>query len=146
MGYVGNEKRDEELKAALNETAVARALPQNTQKSSENACRIHVQNASWPWCEWRGISKRLRISRSMRWKSNELAAKQRAELYYQAKSSNALAARALMESLGAGSEPCKAKAKMRKVQVVKQAKALRLIVKPHLTAAIQSHQPLSRSV
>ena len=76
----------------------------------------------------------------------ELAAKQRAELYYQAKSSNALAARALMVSLGAGSEPCKAKAKMRKVQVVKQAKALRLIVKPHLTAAIQSHQPLSRSV
>ena len=39
----------------------------------------------------------------------ERADKQRTELYYQAKSSNALAAKTLMESLdGAGGERCKA--------------------------------------
>jgi hypothetical protein len=70
----------------------------------------------------------------------EHADKQRAELYYQAKSSNALAAKTLMESLGgAGEERCKALAKQRKVHVVEQAKSLRLTVKPHLTAAIQGH-------
>ena len=73
----------------------------------------------------------------------EKADKQRTELYYQAKSSNALAAKSLMESLsGSGGEACKALAKQRKVQVVEQAKALRLSVKPHLTAAIQGHAPL----
>ena len=72
--------------------------------------------------------------------SYERADKQRTELYYQAKSSNSLAAKTLMESLsGAGGEACKALAKQLKVQVVEQAKALRLTVKPHLTAAIQDH-------
>ena len=73
----------------------------------------------------------------------ERADKQRTELYYQAKNSNALAANTLMESLGgAGVETCKALAKQRKVQVVEQAKSLRLTVKPHLTAAIQGHLPI----
>ena len=50
-----------------------------------------------------------------------------------------------MESLGgAGGERCKALAKQRKVQVVEQAKSLRLTVKPHLTAAIQGHLPFLR--
>ena len=44
--------------------------------------------------------------------SYERADKQRTELYYQAKSSNSLAAKTLMESLsGAGGEACKALAK-----------------------------------
>ena len=77
-------------------------------------------------------------------KAYEQADKQRTELYYQAKSSNSLAAKTVMESLDACSEPCKALAKQRKVQVVEQAKALRLTVKPHLTAAIQGHAPLPR--
>ena len=78
-------------------------------------------------------------------KAYELADKQRTELYYQAKSSNSLAAKTLMESLsGAGGEACKALAKQLKVQVVEQAKALRLTVKPHLTAAIQGHAPFLR--
>ena len=70
------------------------------------------------------------------------ADKQRTELYYQAKTSNALAAKTLIESLGAGNETVKALAKQRKVQVVEQAKAIRLTVKPHLTAAVQGHTPL----
>ena len=46
----------------------------------------------------------------------ERADKQRTELYYQAKSSNSLAAKTLMESLnGGGGETCKALAKQRKV-------------------------------
>ena len=75
----------------------------------------------------------------------ERADKQRTELYYQAKSSNALAAKTLMESLDdAGGERCKALAKQRKFQVVAQAKELRLTVKPHLTAAVQGHKPFTR--
>ena len=51
----------------------------------------------------------------------ERADKQRTELYYQAKSSNSLAAKTLMESLyGGGSKTCKALTKQRKVQVVEQ--------------------------
>ena len=80
--------------------------------------------------------------------SYERADKQRTELYYQAKRANSLAAKTLMESLDSrGSEPCKALSKKRKVQVVEQAKALRLTVKPHLVAAakaIQGHKPFAR--
>ena len=69
----------------------------------------------------------------------EHADQQRTELYYQAKRSNALAAKTLMDSLsGADSE--------RKVQVVAQAKELRLTVKPHLAAApkaVQGHKPFA---
>ena len=65
----------------------------------------------------------------------ERADKQRTELYYQAKSSNSLAAKTLMESLdGAGGERSKALSKQREVQVVAQAKELCLTVKPHLAA------------
>ena len=78
----------------------------------------------------------------------ERADQQRTELYYQAKSSNALAAKTLMDSLrGADSEACKAFVKQRKVQVVAQAKELRLTVKPHLAAAakaVQGHKPFAR--
>ena len=74
----------------------------------------------------------------------ERADKQRTELYYQAKSSNSLAAKTLMESLdGAGGERSKALSKQREVQVVAQAKELRLTVKPHL-AAVQGHKPFGR--
>ena len=76
------------------------------------------------------------------------ADKQRTELYYQAKTSNTLAAKTLMESLhGGGSETCKALAKQRKVQVAAQAKELRLTAKPHLAAAakaVQGHKPFAR--
>ena len=77
----------------------------------------------------------------------ECADKQRTELYmyYQAKSSVQLAAKTLMDSVsGADGAACKALVKQRKVQVVAQAKELRLTVKPHLTAAIQGHAPFLR--
>mmetsp|Transcript_24182 Transcript_24182/g.48383 ORF Transcript_24182/g.48383 Transcript_24182/m.48383 type:complete len:86 (+) Transcript_24182:412-669(+) len=78
----------------------------------------------------------------------ERADKQRTELYYQAKSSNALAAKTLIDSVsGAYGQACKALIKQRKVQVVAQAKELRLTVKQHLAAAakaVQGHKPFSR--
>ena len=78
----------------------------------------------------------------------ERADQQRTELYYQAKSSNALAAKTLMDSLSGGDgEGCKALVKQRKVRVVAQAKELRLTVKPHLAAAakaVQGHKPFAR--
>ena len=51
----------------------------------------------------------------------ERADKQRTELYYQAKNSNALAAKTLMESLSGDGERCKALAKQRKVQGARMA-------------------------
>jgi hypothetical protein len=78
----------------------------------------------------------------------ECADKQRTELYYQAKSSVQLAAKTLMDSVsGADGAACKALVKQRKVQVVAQAKELRLTAKPHLAAAakaVQGHKPFAR--
>ena len=59
-----------------------------------------------------------------------------------------MAAKILMDSVsGADGETCEALVKQRKVQVVVQAKELRLTVKPHLAAAakaIQGHKPFAR--
>ena len=81
--------------------------------------------------------------------SYERADKQRTELYYQAKSSNSLAAKTLMESLsGAGGEACKAlakhSAKSKWWSRLRRSASPNLTVKPHLTTAIQGHAPLPR--
>ena len=106
MGYVGNEKRDEELKAALNETAVARAAAKHSEEQRECMSNSRAE-CVMAMVRMEGHLKETEDLALNALEKYELAAKQRAELYYQAKSSNALAARALMESLGAGSEPCK---------------------------------------
>jgi len=141
-------ERDEEVKklkealaASQREAAVERAAAQRSEQqrqwaveagTDEIIARMHMESE-------RNKTEDLAL---FALEAYERADKQRTELYYQAKSSNSLAAKTLMESLnGGGSETCKALTNQRKVQVVAQAKELRLTVKPHLTAAIHGHAP-----
>ena len=129
------------LETSQHEAAVQHAAAQRAEQQRQ-------------WAVKAGTAELVRMERELQetegaalcaLEAYERADKQRTELYYQAKSSNALAAKTLMDSLsGAGGETCKALAKQRKVQVVEQAKALRIAVKPHLTAAVQGHAPLPR--
>ena len=147
LGYVKaapDKELEEKLGAAQREAAVARAAAQRSEQQRK-------------WAVEHAVADKFALARKERelketedvalfaLEAYERADKQRTELYYQAKSSNALAAKTLTDSLsGAGGETCKVWAKQRKVQVVEQAKALRFTVKPHLTAAVQGHAPLPR--
>jgi hypothetical protein len=147
LGYVEaatNKEQKAQLEAAQREAAAAHAAAQRSEQQRKWAVEAGTAD----------LMAKMRMERELKetedvalfaLEAYERADKQRTELYYQAKSSNALAAKTLMESLGgAGGERCKALAKQRKVQVVEQAKSLRLTVKPHLTAAIQGHLPFLR--
>mmetsp|Transcript_81336 Transcript_81336/g.161750 ORF Transcript_81336/g.161750 Transcript_81336/m.161750 type:complete len:177 (-) Transcript_81336:104-634(-) len=147
LGYVEaatNKEQTAQLEAAQREAAAAHTAAQRSEQQRKWAVEAGTAD----------FVAKVRMERELKetegvalyaLKAYELADKQRTELYYQAKSSNALAGKTLMESLGgAGGERCKALAKQRKVQVVEQAKSLRLTVKPHLTAAIQGHLPFLR--
>jgi hypothetical protein len=147
LGYVEaatNKEQKAQLEAAQREAAAAHAAAQRSEQQRKWAVEAGTAD----------LMAKMRMERDLKetedvalcaLEAYERADKQRTELYYQAKSSNALAAKTLMESLGgAGGERCKALAKQRKVQVVEQAKSLRLTVKPHLTAAIQGHLPFLR--
>ena len=147
LGYVKaapTKELEEQLGAAQCEVALARAAAQHSEQQRKWA----VQASSADFISRIHTERELKETEDLALyalEAYERADKQRTELYYQAKSSNALAAKTLMESLsGSGSEACKALAKQRKVQVVEQAKELRLCVKPHLTAAVQGHAPLPR--
>ena len=143
MGYVDT-KVNEELKAAEREAAAARAAAQFSEQRRQWAVEAGAANFMAKIYMKRELEETEDVALSAI-KAYKQADKQRTELYYQAKSSNALAAKTLMESLGgAGGETCKVWAKQRKIQVVEQAKALRFTVKPHLTAAVQGHAPLPR--
>ena len=143
MGYVDT-KVNEELKAAEREAAAARAAAQFSEQRRQWAVEAGAANFMAKIYMKRELEETEDVALSAI-KAYKQADKQRTELYYQAKSSNALAANTLMESLGgAGGGRCKALAKQRKVQVVEQAKSLRLTVKPHLTSAIQGHAPFVR--
>ena len=144
-GILLESEKEKELKEALisaqREVAVERAAAQRSEQQRQWAVkagaadfitRVHMEH------ELNEMEKKTLFALE----AYKRADKQRTELYYQAKSSNALAAKTLMESCGAGNETCKALLKQRKAQVVEQAKALRLTVKPHLTAAVQGHAPL----
>lgn len=145
LGILPQSAKEKELKEALaasqREVAVERAAAQRSEQqrqwaveagASEIIARVHME-------------QELKETEDLALHAldqYERADKQRTELYYQAESSNALAAKVLMESVsGLASETCKVMAKQRKIQVVEQAKSLRLTVKPHLTAAIQGHTP-----
>ena len=104
-----------QLKAAQCQEAAAQAAAQRSEQQRQ-------------WAVEAGVMANLRMERELEETEDvtlralvayKHADKQRNELYYQAKSSNALAAKTLMELLGdAGGEKCKALAKQRKVQVV----------------------------
>jgi len=146
--------RDEEVKklkealaASQREAAVERAAAQRSEQKRQWA----VEAGSDDFIARMHMESKLNETEDLALfalEAYERADKQRTELYYQAKSSNSLAAKTLMESLnGGGGETCKALAKQRKVQVVAQAKELRLTVKPHLAAAakaVQGHKPFAR--
>jgi len=147
LGYVEaatNKEQKAQLEAAQREAAAAHAAAQRSEQQRKWAVEAGTAD----------LMAKMRMERELKetedvalfaLEAYERADKQRTELYYQAKSSNALAAKTFMESLGgAGGERCKALAKQRKIQVVEQAKSLRLTVKPHLTAAIQGHLPFLR--
>jgi hypothetical protein len=147
LGYTKaapNKELEEKLGAAQREAAVARAAAQRSEQQRKWAVEAAVAD------QFALARKECELEKTedvalFALEAYERADKQRTELYYQAKSSNALAAKTLMESLDdAGGERCKALAKQRKVQVVAQAKELRLTVKPHLTAAVQGHKPFTR--
>ena len=150
LGYVqakANEEQEEQLKAVQREAAAARAAAQRSEQQRQWAVKAGTADFMAMVHMEREL-KETEDAALYALEAYEQADKQRTELYYQAKSSNALAGKTLMESLGgAGGERCKALAKQRKVQVVEQAKSLRLTVKPHLTAAIlvptaiQGHLP-----
>ena len=148
LGYVkaalNKELQDQLIKAAQHQAAAACAAAQRSEQQRKWA----VEAGTAAFMAMVRMENELKETEDLALhaiESYERADKQRTELYYQAKSSNSLAAKTLMESLsGTGGETCKALAKQRKVQVVEQAKALRLTVKPHLTAAIQGHAPLPR--
>lgn len=146
LSYVqakANEEQEEQLKAVQREAAAARAAAQRSEQQRQWAVKAGTADFMAMVHMEREL-KETEDAALYALEAYEQADKQRTELYYQAKSSNSLAAKTVMESLDACSEPCKALAKQRKVQVVEQAKALRLTVKPHLTAAIQGHAPLPR--
>ena len=147
LGYTKaapNKELEDKLGAAQREAAVARAAAQRSEQQRKWAVEAAVAD------QFALARKECELEKTedvalFALEAYERADKQRTELYYQAKSSNALAAKTLMESLdGAGGERCKALAKQRKFQVVAQAKELRLTVKPHLTAAVQGHKPFTR--
>jgi hypothetical protein len=147
LGYVkaaADQLQEEQLKAAQHQAAAACAAAQRSEQQRKWA----VEAGTADFMAMMRMENELKETEDLALhaiESYERADGQRTELYYQAKSSNSLAAKTLMESLsGTGGETCKALAKQRKVQVVEQAKALRLTVKPHLTAAIQGHAPFSR--
>ena len=144
LSYVqakANEEQEEQLKAVQREAAAARAAAQRSEQQRQWAVKAGTADFMAMVHMEREL-KETEDAALYALEAYEQADKQRTELYYQAKSSNSLAAKTVMESLDSCSEPCKALAKQRKVQVVEQAKALRLTVKPHLTAAIQGHAPL----
>jgi hypothetical protein len=149
LGYVkaaADKQQEEQLKAARHEAAAAHAAAQYSEQQRKWA----VEAGTADYMATMRMENELKETEDLALhaiESYERADKQRTELYYQAKSANSLAAKTLMESLDSGREPCKALAKKRKVQVVEQAKALRLTVKPHLVAAakaIQGHKPFAR--
>ena len=148
LGYIKaapNKELEEQLGAAQREAALARAAAQRSEQQQKWAVEARGDNFISRIYMERELKETEDLALYALEEPYERADKQRTELYYQAKSSNALAAKILMESLsGFGGEACKALAKERKVQVVEQAKALRLSVKPHLTAAVQGHAPLPR--
>ena len=146
MGYVkaaADQLQEEQLKAAQHQAAAACAAAQRSEQQRKWA----VEAGTADFMAMMRMENELKETEDLALhaiESYERADKQRTELYYQAKSSNSLAAKTLMESLSCtGGETCKALAKQRKVQVVEQPKSLRLTVKPHLTAAIQGHAPIS---
>ena len=108
-----NKELEEKLVAAQREAAVARAAAQRSEQQRKWAVDAAVADQfalAGKECELEETEDVALFALE----AYERADKQRTELYYQAKSSNALAAKTLMESLdGADGERCKALAKLR---------------------------------